>query len=58
MQLAVCSLAWNISSALNYDVASSVDQFVSVCYRDVFYLWEGGLPGLAAKCGSTISIGG
>lgn len=57
VQLAVSHLAWNISSALNHNEASYVEQFVSVCKRDVFYPWEGERPGLAAKCGSAISIG-
>lgn len=36
VQLAVFHLAWNINSALNYNETSYVEQFVSVCKRDVF----------------------
>lgn len=36
VQLAVFHLAWNISSALNYNETSYLEQFVSVCKLDVF----------------------
>lgn len=36
VQLAVFHLAWNISSALNYNETGYVEQIVSVCKRDGF----------------------
>lgn len=44
VHLAGFHLAWNITSVLNYNETSYVEQFVSVCKLDVFIRGSGSDP--------------